>query len=454
MTTHVFRARTLDEAREMAQRSLGQSPVILMTRRVRRDGIGGFLGGTDIEIVTSTQEALNDLPVAKAPTQRSNAAQQPRANSASNLFAGGVYKDAVAAAAAEGARNPTGVNVPSSGTTGRPPASAQDVASTTTTVNNAEIASLRAEMRALRTAVSATPAPSPVNEVAVSPSMLDELAAVREVVASLAPTAKRNDRVSNLLRARGIEGVAANHIAKSIKGDVDEDAPVREKVRDALAEMVRATAWPLSGQGRVMIALVGPTGVGKTTTAAKLAARARMDGRSITLVACDAFRVGAVDQLRRYAELLDARFVVATSRAELLNAMGSARTDVVIVDTAGRTPSPNGVEAGLASEVFDKAPECRGYERHVLLCMQASLRAVDASRLVRAFSVAGPSAIAITKLDETDTPSGIAHGAVTAKRPVSVLCFGQRVPEDIAPATSAALLDHLVPRPLTTVMNS
>jgi flagellar biosynthesis protein FlhF len=92
------------------------------------------------------------------------------------------------------------------------------------------------------------------------------------------------------------------------------------------------------------------------------------------------------------------------------------------------------------------AKECSGFTRHVLVCMPAATRAVDATRIAKAFSAASPTAIAITKLDETDSPSGLVHAAFAAKLPLSVLCAGQRVPEDIAPATMGAVLDAVIPR--------
>jgi flagellar biosynthesis protein FlhF len=99
-----------------------------------------------------------------------------------------------------------------------------------------------------------------------------------------------------------------------------------------------------------------------------------------------------------------------------------------------------GVEVALAATP-GSAP---GRARHVLLCTTAALRPHDASRLARRFAVLGPTAMAITKIDETGEPVGIVHGPWATKLPVSVLCFGQRVPEDIAPATPDALVDYLV----------
>jgi flagellar biosynthesis GTPase FlhF len=119
------------------------------------------------------------------------------------------------------------------------------------------------------------------------------------------------------------------------------------------------------------------------------------------------------------------------------------------VDTAGSAPSPKGVESLLASAAFEALPGARGVTRQVLLCVPACLRAVDAAAVARAFGVTEPTALAVLKLDETRSPAGLLHASLAARLPVSVLCAGQRVPEHIAPATAAAVLDLLAPRNAT-----
>jgi flagellar biosynthesis protein FlhF len=82
----------------------------------------------------------------------------------------------------------------------------------------------------------------------------------------------------------------------------------------------------------------------------------------------------------------------------------------------------------------------------VLLCVPASIRAVDAARVARLYGVLSPTSLVSTKLDETEAPAGLVHAAWAARLPYSVLCFGQRVPEDVGPATAATLLEYLTPR--------
>lgn len=298
---------------------------------------------------------------------------------------------------------------------------------------------LRGEARALRLAI-ARPAKVPAE-------LLAELTTLRATVDELLAAPKRGDAALAAIRARGIEGAAASALARHAKdADGAKGARAVEKLRAACASFVRTTppVLPGAGEERSIVALVGPAGVGKTTTAAKLAAHARMARRSVALVSCDAFRVGAMDQLGKYAELMDARFHMATSPEELAEILRREDADVIIVDTSGRPIEPDATEGQLG------APELRSLERtgrrvEVLLCVPASLRASDATRVHRDFARAMPTALAITKIDETDAPSGIAHAVFATRLPVSTLCAGQCVPEDIAPATADAVADLLFP---------
>jgi flagellar biosynthesis protein FlhF len=138
---------------------------------------------------------------------------------------------------------------------------------------------------------------------------------------------------------------------------------------------------------------------------------------------------------------MGADFAVATNAAEAARVLDHARADLVLVDTAGHAdPAEDGVERWLGSATMP------GRERHVLLGVPAALRAEDARRVATAFAVSRPSALCITKLDDTRTPAGIVHASTASRLPIAVVCNGPRVPEDVAPATSAVLLEALVPQ--------
>jgi flagellar biosynthesis protein FlhF len=307
----------------------------------------------------------------------------------------------------------------------------------------AEISRLRAELRgearALRSQIARPRVPN---------ELLAEIATLRAAVNELLALPKQGAGIEQAVRTRGIEGAAAAaliRVAESEEAIASENGTI-ERLRSATAALVETSPWApaLMKEGRSLIALVGPAGVGKTTTAAKLAARALMAKKTVALVSCDSFRVGAMDQLARYADLLEARFHVATNQDELLDILAHEDADVVIVDTSGRAVEPDATEAVLgAADVRTALGNDRRVE--ILLCVPAALRASDAGRVHRDFAIALPTALCVTKLDETDTPAGILHAAFATKLPVSTFCAGQRVPEDIAPATASAIKNQLFP---------
>lgn len=404
-TRQVFRGRTLLEARRAAEESLGGGAVLLTTREVRRPGLAGLLGTRDVEVVAA---APDPPPPPPAPARRTT----------TNLFARGAYA-------------PNEMREPPASASSNPSVSANAAANV-----NTLRAELRAELRAIKGAMN--------RPERVAPEILAELAALRAAIEEATPEHLAGEAMGALLRQQGLDGPAATAIARVMRHD-DEDASPAERLRYALADVVKVAPWPIAEGRRAVVGLVGPTGVGKTTTVAKLAAHARMSGHSITLVSCDGFRVGAVDQLRRFAKLLGALFVTASSRDELANIIDATSTDFVFVDTAGRAPKAEGAEMFLSPESFER----RSLARHVLLCVPAALRSQDAEATVRSFDCIKPTALAVTKIDGTSAPAGLVPAPVAAHLPVSVLCNGQGVPEHIAQATAAAIFDHVAAR-LTT----
>jgi len=303
---------------------------------------------------------------------------------------------------------------------------------------------LRGETRLLRTAMQQpTRLPAELSaELSTLRAAVDEL---------LAKPTKKGDAVTAALRTAGIEGGAAAALVRLTKG---KRGGVNGKLRAAAQSFLRTSAWApaMVKDGRTIIALVGPAGVGKTTTAAKLAARSIMQKKTVALVSCDAYRVGAMDQLGEYADLMDARFHTAMNQQELLDILACETADVIIVDTSGRAIEPEATEAALGAIELRGPRGFRGDNDRakprveVLLCVSASLRAADAGRIHRDFAIAQPTALTITKIDETDAPAGIIHAAFVTGLPISTACSGQRVPEDIAQANTANLAQNLFPQ--------
>ena len=278
--------------------------------------------------------------------------------------------------------------------------------------------------------------------MARDPSEIErELGMLRQMLNELNESRPPKERALTELHAAGIEGALARELAA---GATKVARKGREALRTWLSGRIKERLtvtpnWLTDPQPRV-IACVGPTGVGKTTTLAKLAARARLDhGRSVGVISLDTFRVGAVEQWQRYANLMGIPFQIASDRTTFLRAMADMPTDLVLVDTAGR--SVHGTAwplAGCLREINDR-------KLNVALVLPAWLRASDVTRVLEMYDDPLPTEIVVTKLDETYQVGGILHAALPNQLPFAYLCNGPRVPEDILDASVDGVLDAVFP---------
>lgn len=200
----------------------------------------------------------------------------------------------------------------------------------------------------------------------------------------------------------------------------------RVESRGQPSERVVKLSGGLRGErAPVRAALVGPTGSGKTTTIAKLAASYVMAGKSVCLVGTDTFRIGALDQLQQYARIMDLPLSVARDAHELSRALKrAANYDVVLVDTIGRGGRAREEVAELG-ELFRGQDELR---RHLVLPANADIE--DARASYQTFRCLKPASLLPTKLDETVRRARPLEVAVASGLPLSAFGSGQRVPED------------------------
>lgn len=269
-----------------------------------------------------------------------------------------------------------------------------------------------------------------------------ELTSLRAMLEELNQQRPPRERAMTLLHAHGIEGNLARELANgAAKHAKKGKAPLTDFLRARLAERVTVSGSLMQSPKRTLIACMGPTGAGKTTTLAKLAARARLDlGRSVGVISLDTFRVGAVEQWQRYATLMGIPFQVASDRPSFRRGLAEITADIVLVDTAGRsTPASSWVLpdclAGMTEDIA----------RHALLVLPAWLRASDVLRIQGLYEVPAPTEVVITKLDETIEAGGVLHAALPSNIPIAYLCNGPRVPEDIREASVEAVVDAVLP---------
>ncbi|MCM8534135.1 MAG: hypothetical protein NE330_23435 [Lentisphaeraceae bacterium] len=221
--------------------------------------------------------------------------------------------------------------------------------------------------------------------------------------------------------------------------------PSAEDYRKALAEMIPTAGGiyfrPTTGSAPDIYALAGPTGVGKTTSLAKLSAQAVLKNKlNVGLITIDTFRVAAVDQLREYANLLGIELAVVFTEKEMKKQIEAFKEkDLILIDSQGRGPhDKEGIDA--IQKILKSVPEM-----NVVLTVPAGVRKEDAVSIFNSFNCLEPSCILITKKDETSYFDGLSTLFDLADIPVVYVTDGQRVPEDIKPASSGLITAMLIP---------
>jgi flagellar biosynthesis protein FlhF len=242
------------------------------------------------------------------------------------------------------------------------------------------------------------------------------------------------------LAAAGMNRALAEAVAMRLT-----DAECRGASDRVLRRALIAEIEPLAGGGdpyeRCEV-FVGPPGVGKTTTIAKIAAQERLlHNRSLNLVSADAFKAGAIEQLQSYAEIMAVPFRVARTPAELDHALSAARNPVLL-DTAGRPPSEDGVP-----NLIRVLEQKRRVRTHLVLAADTS--AATATRLIDRYAPFKPGRVVITKLDEAESVMPLVAAVRERGLPISFLTAGQRVAEELWRATPASLAAVLLREPAT-----
>ncbi|WP_447977059.1 flagellar biosynthesis protein FlhF [Candidatus Nitrospira bockiana] len=235
--------------------------------------------------------------------------------------------------------------------------------------------------------------------------------------------------------AEGLIHDAAERWGRAREQSCDE---WRRCLVQAIAARVKTSGPVLSpDERRKIVILVGPTGVGKTTTIAKLAAHYRLqEHRSVALITLDTYRLAAVEQLRTYANLIGVGLDVALTRREALESMARRRdAELILIDTAGRSPRDASGLAELRELISFDAP------LEVHLVVSATTRERDLLENMGRYRQLPISRLLVTKMDETGCFGGIVELIRQTGLPVSYLSRGQRVPEDLEAAQPETLAD-------------
>ena len=245
---------------------------------------------------------------------------------------------------------------------------------------------------------------------------------------------------TDLIEAEVSEDLARELVdrVRSSVAEADRDDPVLLKARMArLVESEIDCCGPIEvkpGQPK-LVALVGPTGVGKTTTIAKLAANFHLRQRQrVGLITVDTYRIAAVDQLRTYADIIDLPMEVVATPREMRAAVNRlADFDLILMDTAGRSPR----DELRIQELKTMLTEAQADEVHLVLGSVASTASMK--KAAARFAEIGATSLVLTKLDEATGLGNLLPLLRSCRLPLSYVTNGQNVPDDIAAADPRSL---------------
>ncbi|HUJ26254.1 MAG TPA: flagellar biosynthesis protein FlhF [Myxococcales bacterium] len=388
-TIRTFRAADARSALAAAKAALGPQAVVLQTREVPR----GPFRKSEVEVMAALEDA--DLPVAASPWG-------PRATSATPV-APPSEKPAIEM------------------TTPQQPIARLKLQRGEPLVNDTpsreQLDSLRAaveETRQLLAGISAQGRSSQVMQLAP---------AAADVHAALIKRGVEPSEAARLVREALALGTPAKPLA------------LLAAVRELLVNQLEADRAPWARRGKRAIAMVGPTGVGKTTTLAKIAARALLETKStVGLITVDTWRIGASEQLARYGEIMGIPAFTARTPTELRSALERLeQCELVLIDTAGRS------QHDLVMRQAAMVRQVPGVELHLVLSAASGQREMEA--VAQKYEGIAPERMVVAKLDEAVATGGFLSAASGLKTPVSCVCDGQRVPEDIHAVSRADLVD-------------
>ena len=405
MEVKTYRAKTMQEALALVRQDLGPAAAVLHTRDVRGGGLLGWLPGSrHIEVTASNQVTVpSRLP---SRMQREPVAAQ------------------------------------------RPPADLKPIDNTPESFGGlASLGLAGGHARRTNPAESAAEDEARQKFRAELRGQLTDLQSMVEDLCKRSQRSAAHDLPESLFRLYTdlIEAEVNEDVARDLVERVRTEASSAELADRALlgarlARMIEEE-FRLAGPIRVapgerrIVALVGPTGVGKTTTIAKLAANYRLkEKRKVGLITVDTYRIAAVEQLRTYADIIELPMGVVSSPREMREAVASmTHLDLILMDTAGRSPR----DEIKIQELKSLLNEAGADEVHLVVSSAGSAKSL--SHTAQQFACVGTTAMILTKLDEATGLGHILPVVRACKLPLSYLTDGQNVPDDIRAADRGRL---------------
>ena len=385
MRVRIFTGQSVQEAMNKVKLELGREAVILHTRRFKTGGMLGLFGNERVEVMAAVDDALLETPAVKA-----------------------VVTPAI------------------------PP--------------------VAAAMPLQQSQESVAPVSVPLTPVkAAEPEWKQELAEMRSLLERALHESKQGaDAIASAAVEKLLEADVLQPVAESLvrqdpilyqwKGTLTEPAFTERLERLVEQGLGKVAGVALNGSAPHVVALLGPTGVGKTTTIAKLAAYFSLQkGIRVSLITADTYRISAVEQLKTYAEIMGLQLEIVYAPQELAKALAKCKgSQLVLLDTAGRSPK-NQEQLEELQLLLSQVPQA---EKHLVLSLTTCNR--DALEIAKRFSVCAPDKVLFTKLDEASRCGVILNVLQQFPMKLSYVTNGQNVPDDLQIVSPAWLAKELL----------
>ena len=257
---------------------------------------------------------------------------------------------------------------------------------------------------------------------------------IKELQSNRMETKDEND-IDSFIDSLDISKESKKRIIEEIL-KIDSDNDIEEKFKISLENIVPE----YEDKERKIEILIGPTGVGKTTTIAKLAGRkALLEKKKVGLITIDTYRIGAVEQLKTYSEIMNIPFKVVYSIKEMDEALEKLKDcDSIFIDTTGRS-AKNTMQISELRAYINKIPN-----KLIHLVISSTIKNKDIKVILQGYGVIDFDSIIVTKLDETSNYEILIDALIDGNKPISYMTLGQSVPDDIKKVSKNFIIDLIV----------